>query len=317
MSGSGCRFDRRDAAYGVRSGSYPGPVEVMADLIAHQMRLLGNLGAECAFVFVRLVGDDGERGFQGMRQVANLCARAIDDVLIGFNECVELGLQRLNLGRQLAFEAFDLARPYARQTSLDPAKWQETETHLKNRDRQKAQSDESQRARDAGTEFGDGRLEPVHGTGDDDRIFRLVGIVTGGIDEFEDADRRAGRAGDVHPACSGIIGRELSIVGGRQDSGRQRRRNERAAWRAVNRADLPIPARLRHFEQRLVKVRRDDGLVAHRAHAVDRDLRQKLLQLSVEAQLHVFPVKCVNYVASERQRQNGPSCRCCKEAQRK
>ena len=89
----GRRLDGRHAADDTYPRGHARPVEIVADLIAHELRLLGNLGAERRLVVARLVGDDGERRLEGMREVADLRARPIDDVLIGLDQRVELGLQ--------------------------------------------------------------------------------------------------------------------------------------------------------------------------------------------------------------------------------
>jgi len=81
----------------------------MTDLIPHDLRLFGHLGGERTLVLARFVGDDRKRRFQRVRQIADLRAGAIDDVLIGLNEGVELGLHRLDLGRQPACELGRLA----------------------------------------------------------------------------------------------------------------------------------------------------------------------------------------------------------------
>ena len=100
----GRRLDGRDAADDTYPRGHAGPVEIVADLIAHQLRLLANLGAERRLIAARLVGDDGQRRLESMCEVADLGARPIDYVLIGLDQRVELGLKRFDFGRKLTLE---------------------------------------------------------------------------------------------------------------------------------------------------------------------------------------------------------------------
>ena len=124
----------------------------MADLIAHQLRLLGNLGAERRFIVARLVGDDGERCLQSMSEIADLRACPIDNILIGLDQRVEFGLQRLDFGRQLPLEAFGFARANTCEAALDAAQRQKAEPHLEHRDAQQPEADKRQRRRQARAE---------------------------------------------------------------------------------------------------------------------------------------------------------------------
>ena len=71
--------DRRHAANHADARRHARAVEVVLDRFAHDLRLLGDLGAETGLVAARLVGDDGERRLQCVREVADLRARAVDD----------------------------------------------------------------------------------------------------------------------------------------------------------------------------------------------------------------------------------------------
>ena len=79
-------------------------VEIEVDLIAHRPRPARRPCGRAGCLVPRFVDDDGERRLQGMSEVTDLRARAVDDILVGVDERVELGLQWLDLGRQLAFE---------------------------------------------------------------------------------------------------------------------------------------------------------------------------------------------------------------------
>ena len=68
-------------------GADPGrdlrPLQIMADLIAHDPGLFANLVGKGALMVVRLVGNNRKRRLQGMSQIANLRAGAVNNVLIG------------------------------------------------------------------------------------------------------------------------------------------------------------------------------------------------------------------------------------------
>ena len=86
-----------------------------------------------------------------MRQVADLRARALDDLLVGADERVELGLQRLDLGGQVALELLERARADAGQAALDLAQRQQPEPHLEQRHGDEAEAGERQRRRQVGS----------------------------------------------------------------------------------------------------------------------------------------------------------------------
>ena len=77
-----------------------------------------------------------------MREVADLRARAVDDLLVGVDERVELGLQRLDLGGELALERRLGAGADGGQPVLDLAQRQEPEAHLEQRDGNEADAGE-------------------------------------------------------------------------------------------------------------------------------------------------------------------------------
>ena len=53
----GC-FKRRDAAKRARTRHHPRPIEIMPDLITHDLRLLRYFGAKLRFIFASFVGND-------------------------------------------------------------------------------------------------------------------------------------------------------------------------------------------------------------------------------------------------------------------
>ena len=96
-------------------------------------------------VAARLVDDDAERRLQRVREVADLGAGALDDLLVGFEQGVELLLQRLDLGGQLAVEPGGLARADRRQALLHLVQRKQAEADLEQRGGE--QTDAGQRQR--------------------------------------------------------------------------------------------------------------------------------------------------------------------------
>ena len=149
-------------------------------------------------------------------------------------------------------------------------------------------------------------IEPVGGAGDDDGIARLVGLVPERVDHLNEAQRLAGGALGVHPARTGRIGGDVLCNGGRQARGCERGGDELARVGIVERRDLPVPARMCHPEQRLIEIRRGRRGPLRVLHAVDGDGVDELLQLPVEARLHVVAVEPVDDEARDRQHQQRP-----------
>ena len=87
------------------------------------------------WIIARLVDDDGERRLQGVRQVADVGARPLDDVLVGFEERVELLLQRLDLLRQADVEPGGLARADGGQALLHLGQREQAEADLEQGER--------------------------------------------------------------------------------------------------------------------------------------------------------------------------------------
>ena len=260
----------------------PGPVEVMLHLIAHELGLLGDLGPERALVLARLVGDHRQRRLERVREIADLRAGAVDDVLVGEDERVELDLKRLDLGRRLAFELGRLARAYLRQALLDAAQRQEPEPHLKQRDGNEPEAGERQRDGEPRQEVGDPALVPVDRSRDDDRIARLSRLVILRVDHLDHADRLADRPLGIHPPRAVDVGPRLLLERRIECRRCQRGGDEPRARRIVERLDLPVPARVRLLEQRLEAVLRRVGERAGAAHAVDGDGVDELFETVVE-----------------------------------
>ena len=141
--------DLGDAADHADAGRHAGAVEVEIDLVGHDLGLLGDLARERARVLAGLVVDDGERRLEGMRQVADVGARALDDVLVGLEERVELLLQRLDLVGQVDIEPRRLAGADGGQALLHLGQRQQAEADLEQRDGEQADAGQRQGEREA------------------------------------------------------------------------------------------------------------------------------------------------------------------------
>ena len=95
---------RGAAADGARAG------EVVIDLAAHHRRLSAHDIVQLGVVRGRRVGDDGERGLQGVGEVAGMTPRFLGLLLAVRQELVDLLGQRPDLGREILADAGLLAR---------------------------------------------------------------------------------------------------------------------------------------------------------------------------------------------------------------
>ena len=121
--------------------------------VGHDLGLLGDLARERACVLARLVDDDRERRLQGVRQVADVGAGALDDVLVGFEERVELLLQRLDLLRQVRPRAVSPRPSGWRPGPFPPcASGKQAEPDLEQGDGEQADAGQRQRQAEPGAE---------------------------------------------------------------------------------------------------------------------------------------------------------------------
>ena len=108
------RLDRgRDLGDGADDGDARGDaraLQMMRHLIAHHIGLLQHL-ARKGIDGMRggLVDDDRERRLDGVGEIADMGARALDDLAVGVDQRVGLARQRRDLDRKFAFEPFGAA----------------------------------------------------------------------------------------------------------------------------------------------------------------------------------------------------------------
>ena len=78
-------------------------------MVAHDLDLLGDLGAEIRLVALGLVGENAQGRFQGMGQIADLRAGPVDDFGAGQDEQVQFVGHGLHFVGKLPFQALGLA----------------------------------------------------------------------------------------------------------------------------------------------------------------------------------------------------------------
>ena len=88
----------------------PRALQMMRDLVAHHIGLLQNLARErIGGVRGGLVDDDRQRRLDGVGEIADMGARALDDFAVGVDQRIGLARQRRDLDRKFAFEPFGAA----------------------------------------------------------------------------------------------------------------------------------------------------------------------------------------------------------------
>ena len=97
--------DRRDAR------RKPRALEMARDLIAHDLGLLAHLQRKrIAAMRGGLVHHHRDRRLERMREIADMGARALDDLAIGVDQRIGLARERRDLDRERAFEPFRACR---------------------------------------------------------------------------------------------------------------------------------------------------------------------------------------------------------------
>ena len=89
----------------VDAGGDPRALEMPRDLVAHDVGLLAHLGGErIVAARGRLVDHHRQRRLERMREIADVGARALDDLAVGIDQRVGLARERRDLDRERAFE---------------------------------------------------------------------------------------------------------------------------------------------------------------------------------------------------------------------
>ena len=248
------RLDRgRDLGDGADDGDARGdarPLQMMRHLIPHHIGLLQDLAGKGIYrVGGSLVDDDGERRLDGVGEIADMGARALDDLAVGVDQRVGLARQRRDLDGKLAFQPFGAAGADVGDRFRNPLERRQAEADLEDRGQQQHDTEGCKGAAEVIVEGAD--------------LVENLGCVAGHADQEFAVDAEVDRPLD-HPqtlALGPVDVAEADAGGGqfradllelRQLLVPQRTRRPRLGL-LVGTDDLPVPAGQRQFEQRLAE----------------------------------------------------------------
>ena len=148
-------------------------------------------------------------------------ARALDDVLVGLEERVELLLQRLDLVRQVDVEAGRLAGADGGQALLHLGQRQEAEADLEQRDGEEADAGQRQGQRETRAEVVKAGLHLAQRAGDRDGVALRLLALAEHVDGLGDAQPLLQGPIEVGPAHLAFVGLDALLA--RQRNGERRR----------------------------------------------------------------------------------------------
>ena len=106
-------IDGRDIGDGADDGEPrgdPRALQMMRDLVAHHVGLFEHFRGERIAPRARgLVDDHRQRRLDRMREIADMGARALDDLAVGVDQRIGLARQRRDLDREFALQPFGAA----------------------------------------------------------------------------------------------------------------------------------------------------------------------------------------------------------------
>ena len=130
----------RDLGDGADDGDARGdarPFQMMRHLIPHHIGLLQDLAGKGIYCVGRsLVDDDGERRLDGVGEIADMGAGALDDLAVGVDQGVGLARQRRDLDGKLAFQPFGAAGADVGDRFRNALERRQPETDLEDRGQQ-------------------------------------------------------------------------------------------------------------------------------------------------------------------------------------
>ena len=226
-------------------------LQMMRDLIAHHVGLFKHFRREgIAVVHGGLVDDDRERRLDGMREVADMGARALDNLAVGVDQRIGLARERRDLDRKFAFEPFGVAGADSCERIRNALQRRETETHLEDRGQQQPDRQRGERAAEVVVE-GAGLVENLGGIAcHRDAKF----AVRAEIDRpLHHAQRLVFRAVDIADTHARRRQLDALIFQLRKLLVPQRARCADFRLVGIGANDLPVPARQRQIEQRLAE----------------------------------------------------------------
>ena len=98
--------------------------------MAHDLCLFANLDGERAAIDIGFVDDDAERRLERMREVADLRAGALDDLVVGGDQQIEFAGERGDVVGEVADDAIGIAAANRGDALLQAPQWAESEPHL-------------------------------------------------------------------------------------------------------------------------------------------------------------------------------------------
>ena len=114
-----------------------GALQMVRDLVAHHVGLLQHLARErIGAMRGGLVDDDRQRRLDGVGEIADMGARALDDFAIGVDQRVGLARQRRDLDREFALQPFGAAGADVGDGFRDAFQRRKTEADLEDRGQQ-------------------------------------------------------------------------------------------------------------------------------------------------------------------------------------
>ncbi len=120
-----------------------------------------------------------------MREVADLGARAADDVAVGIDECVGLARERRDLDREGAFEPLRRARADGREPLGDAVERRQAEAHLEGGDQQQHEGEHPEGDEQRAVEAARFVVDLGGVAGDRDQVAPLLAEVDGALDDAQ------------------------------------------------------------------------------------------------------------------------------------
>ena len=228
-----------------------GALQMVRDLIAHHVGLLQNLGRErIGPARGGFVDDDRQRRLDGVGEIADMGARALDDFPVGVDQRVGLARQRRDLDGKFTLQPLGAAGADVGDRFRDAFQRRQAEADLEDRgqqqhDRQREKGaaeiviEAASLVEDLAGVAGDADQELAVGAEIDRPLHHAQVLPLGAVDIAE-ADAGRGEFGAVLLEL-----RQLLVP--------QRARGARFRLFGVGAGDLPVPAGQRQFEQRLAE----------------------------------------------------------------
>ena len=194
--------DIGDGAQALGAGGATGPVEIETDLVAHDVGLLLDLVGEPALVTGGLVVEDAQGSLQGVGEVADLGAGALDDLGVGLDHEIELAGDRLDLLGIVAADAVAVALADRVELAAQELKGAEAVAHLDDDRAEEAQAKDAEDEHEGIRVSPDLALQLVEVAGDENRVlgvaaFESVALLDAaqlggvGVEEVEAGDALA------------------------------------------------------------------------------------------------------------------------------